>query len=269
MNSIPPKTLCELANAVAFELGLPWRVEDLRMKALEVYRTVERRAANSGLSREQASKRVRELIFEQVLKAGKEMDPLPPDQQQPKPEQIETALKAFTVEQWTALIDGFDESAMRAMLSHMRRRADYLKGELDARKVERIESRAIMRDTDLWLRDNRSTLVPISDPYWANVLPELAREANRRGKGHPVRGRSVAEELGSNRGIARRLSKRDHKTDREMKVDDREVKRWRERMAKLPFEQYAAEVGADDEVMSGATFIDYYTMIRRKHQRKH
>jgi hypothetical protein len=78
----------------------------------------------------------------------------------------------------------------------------------------------------------------------------------------------VVEELGSNRAIARRLTKRDEQTGREMKVDDREVKRWRERMEKLPFEQYTAEVGADDEDKRGPALIDYLTMIRAKYQRK-
>jgi hypothetical protein len=99
--------------------------------------------------------------------------------------------------------------------------------------------------------------------YWAGYWHEQARQANRVGKGHPANGRSVAE-LSSDRNIARRLTKRDEQTGREMKVNDREVKRWRERMEKQPYEQYAA-AKTDDELMSGAAFIDYYTMIRRKH----
>jgi hypothetical protein len=53
-----------------------------------------------------------------------------------------------------------------------------------------------------------------------------------------------------------------------MKVDDREVMRWRERMERLPFEQYAAGVEADDPEKRAAAFIDWLIMIRKKYQRK-
>ena len=124
-----------------------------------------------------------------------------------------------------------------------------------------------MRDTDLWLAENRHRMVRISDPWWADFWRELARTPNLEGKGHTATGRSKAE-LGSNSSIARRLTKQDAQTGREMKVDDREVKRWLDRMEQLPFEQYAADAGADDDEKRAAAFIDYYTMIRKKYRRK-
>jgi hypothetical protein len=75
-------------------------------------------------------------------------------------------------------------------------------------------------------------------------------------------------ELSSDSSIARRLTKRDEQTGHEMKVGDREVKRWRERMKRLPFEQYAADVEADDPEKRATAFIDYYMTIRTKYQRK-
>jgi hypothetical protein len=124
-----------------------------------------------------------------------------------------------------------------------------------------------MRDTDLWLRENRSKVVPISDVYWSLLWPELARQANREGKGHPATGRSVAE-LSSNRSIAQQLSKRDEQTGCAMKVSRYEIRRWRARAERLPFEQYAADVGADDDEKRAAAFVDWLTMIRKKYQRK-
>ena len=67
--------------------------------------------------------------------------------------------------------------------------------------------------------------------------------------------------------MARYLSKRDEMTGREMKVSRDEIRRWHECMKRLPYETFAADK-TDDEVMSGAAFIDYYRMIRKKYQRK-
>jgi hypothetical protein len=271
MGSTPPKKPSEIArdvaDAVAFDSGRPWRVEDLRKKTRDSWRTAESNTASLGLPDERASALQRGLISEQVMKAAKGMDALPPHQEKPTPEQIETALEAFSIERWITLIDGLDQTGTAALLAHIRREPDELKQRFGARKVRRIVERAIMRDTDHWLRENRDKLVPISDPFWAGYWPEQARQANRVGEGHTATGRSLVE-LSSDSSIARRLTKRDEQTGREMKVDDREVKRWRERMESLPFEQYAADVEADDPEKRAAAFTDYYTTIRKKYQRK-
>jgi hypothetical protein len=271
MRSIPPKQLPEIArdvaDAVAFESGRPWRVEDLRKKALEACRTAESSAARLGLPDERASELQRGLISKQVMKAATEMDALPPNQEKPTPEQIETALEAFSIERWITLIDGLDQTSTAALLAHIRREPDELKQRFGARNVGRIERRTRMRDTEHWLRENRDKLVPISDPFWAGYWREQARQANRVGEGHTATGQSIAE-LSSDISIARRLTKRDEQTGREMKVDDREVKRWLEQMERLPFEQYAADVKADDPEKRAVAFIDYYTTIRKKYQRK-
>jgi hypothetical protein len=270
MGSIPPKKPSEIAravaDAVAFESGRPWRVEDLRKKALEVCRTAESSTASLGLPDEQASALMRRLIYKQVFKAAKGMDALPPGQEKPAPERIEAAIGTFTVEQWRILLEGFGQVDVEALLSFIQD-ADGLKQRLGARKVGCIEERAYMRDTNLWLERDRSKLVAITDPYWASEWREQASQANRVGKGHTATGRSIAE-LSSDSSIARRLTKIDEQTSREMKVDDREVKRWLEQMERLPFEQYAADVEADDPEKRAAAFIDYYTTIRKKYQRK-
>ena len=67
----------EIVRKVAFELGRPWRVEELRAKALEAYPTAKHRTARSGLPPKQIDEQIRRLIYEQVKKAGEEMDALP------------------------------------------------------------------------------------------------------------------------------------------------------------------------------------------------
>jgi len=247
--------------------------------------------ARSGLSREQAYELLdSQRIKEQVLKTDGEMEALPPGQSKPTPEQIETALEAFSVKQWTpverwppielsppmerwpiieyryGLMESVGLVDVEALLSYIREHAGELKQRLGARKVEAIERRAIERSRKLWLAENRTTLEPRSDPYWALFFRDQAHEANCAGKGHPATGRSVAE-LSSDRALARRLTKRDEQTGREMNVSPYQVKQWLARMEELPFEQYATEIGADDEEKRGAAFIDYLT-IHKKHQRK-
>jgi hypothetical protein len=39
-------------------------------------------------------------------------------------------------------------------------------------------------------------------------------------------------------------------------------------MEELPFEQFAADRGVDDEQKRAAAFIDYLVMIRMRYQRK-
>lgn len=262
MESIPPSEQPDIARDVAFELRRPWRVEHLRAKAREGYEADGPPSAILGPPGGERQKRMRSWLREYVRKAGKRMDRLPPRQGEPSPGQIETALEAFTVEQWGALIESFDKADAEVLLAFIRQDTDGLKRRIGARRVERIEARAIMRGTELWLEANRSKLVPISDPYWANFWPGLASQADLEGMGHPAKGVSVKEQT-SDRSIARRLTKRD-----EMKVTPHQVKTWRERTEKLPFEQYVADVGADDEEKRAAAWIAWLTMIRKKHQRK-
>jgi len=263
----PDRILLGIARGVAFELRLPWRVEQLRQEAAKAYETAERRAARSGLPPKQTDELIRRLIYAQVKKAGEGMEDLPPGEEKPAPERIEAALGTFTAEQWKILVEGFGQVDVEALLSFIQLDADRLKQRLGPRELGRIEERASLRENVLWVENNRSTLEPISDPYWADVLREEARRENLERRGHPAKEVSVSEQA-SDRSIARHLSKRDEQTGHDMKVSPYEVKQWRERAQSLPYEQYLVDVGADDEEKRGFAFIDYHTMIRKKHQRK-
>jgi hypothetical protein len=278
MNSIPSKgtpeptdrlrqILADVAREVAFELRLPWRVKQLRARTLEAYEAAEPPSTALGLPREQVYQRMLQRIYEDVRLAGEGMEDLPPGEEKPTPGLIEAALGTFTVEQWGILLQDLDQVGVEALLSFVRQDQDGLKQRFSARKVGRIEARAITRGTELWLENNRSKLVAISDPYWAGVWREQARQANSQGRGLPARGRSVAEQA-SDRSVASRLTKRDHKAGHKMKVSAYEVARWRERAERLPFEEYAALVGADDEEKRAAAFIAWLSRVRKRHQRK-
>jgi len=257
----PDQILAGIADKVAFELRRPWRVEELHAKALEAYRTVEPSSAALGLPRAQVYKRMLQRIYEDVTRAGQEMETLPPDEEKPAPERIEAALGTFTSEQWESLLKGFGQVEVEALLSFIHQDADRLKKKLGTREVGRIEESASLRENVLWVENNRSTLVAITDPYWAVSWEEDYRLANTADDVRPAKGRSLDEESRPP-DTARRLSKVDEQTGREMKVTPYAVVQWRERAKEVPFEQYVAEVGADDEVKRGVAFIDYWAMIR-------
>jgi hypothetical protein len=143
--SIPPKKLSEIARGVALKLGLPWRVQELLESAFEARRTIEDRVASSGLSGEDASEEMLRRIREQVTKASKTWQALPPYQGKPTPEQVETALEAFNIEECTALLGSVGQREIEALLSYIRQNEGELKQRLGAREAERIEARAIMR----------------------------------------------------------------------------------------------------------------------------
>jgi hypothetical protein len=273
MDSVPTtqqldQDLADIAHEVAFELGRPWRVEELRAEALEAYPTAKRRTETSGLPPKQTDKLIRSLIYKQVRKAGDGMNALPFGEEKPTPLQIETALEGFSAERWSTLLESVDRVEVETLLSFIQQDADRLKQKLGAKEVGRIKERASLREIVLWDENNRSTLEPISDPYWVHVLREDARQENLEGRGYPAKGVSVFEET-SERNLARLLSKRfDEQIGRDMKVSAYEVKQWLSRARQQSFEQYVADVGADAEEKRAVAFIDYWTMIRKKHQRK-
>lgn len=242
-----------VARRVTFELGLPWRLTNLREKAAEAYDAAEPPPASLGLTHKAASKRMLRQVYGQVKKAGEEMDRLPGGQSKPTPEQIEAAIEAFTTREWTpveqwpplalsppkedwpvvearyGLMESVGRAEVEALLDYIRRNKAGLAQRIRAKKLNAIEGRAIERSSMLWLDENRSKLVPVSDAYWAWAWRALFREASVRRKGPRVAEQSHAP------SIARRLTKRDVQTGREMNVSAYRVtqlwKRWAELFA--------------------------------------
>jgi hypothetical protein len=168
MGSMPPKMPSDIGRDVASELGLPWRVGELRAKAAEAHQAAKRRVASLGLASKEANGLVHRLTYKDVKEAGEGMEPLPPDQEKPTPD-------------------------------------------------------------------------------WAVLWREQASLANRRGAGHPSKGRSLME------GVSQRGNK---------KVSAYKIERWRERAKHLSFEQFAADKKYDGEEQRQAAFIEYWATIR-------
>ena len=252
MASIPSgKKLATIVGDVAFELRLPWRIQELLRRAFEASAAVEDHAVSSGLSSEQMDQR----IYAQVKKAGKGMDALPPDLKQPTPEQIEAALTTFSGGQWKVLVESFRLEEANAVCVHLDDDANRLRltERFGAEKVHAMLGAAALRAIELERADGSLETVVISDPDLALVLRDLALEANVKGKGHPTKGPPMAEQAKAPH-ISRRLGER---------MSPYMIEQWWKRMEEeLPFQQYAADRGADDEEGQAAIRPDYWLLIR-------
>lgn len=153
------------------------------------------------------------------------MDRLPPEQKEPTDGQIKEALKAFSVEEWHGLVDGFDRRDLDNLVG-------YLQNDQEAMtdgKCRRVYNMAVVRGLvstfDRFAQSGYKEHV-VSDPMWAAIFWRRAREDNlRRRPGSEKRTRAesgryaaVSESLGE---IGR-------------KVHDRQVKRWLDRLREYP-----------------------------------
>src|SRR5215212_1879397 len=178
MGSIPSDKLCEIADAVAFGLELPWRVEDLRIKALEAYRAATHRATSSGLSREQASAQMDQLIREPVMKAGERMDQLAFGQSEPTDKQIRVALLTSSVGQWRILIDGFGQSHTDTLLAYLHTNKGPLENRLGRSNFGPIQAHGIRRHLLLRWDQPGTRFVVVTDAYEVARIHKTARQRN-------------------------------------------------------------------------------------------
>lgn len=258
MGSIPSRTRSDIGRDVASELGLPWRVGELRAKAEEAHPAAKRRAASSGLASEQADDLVHHLIYKAVKEAGEGMNPLPPDQERPTLGQIQTALAAFTPDQWKRDLTGnFNLEEANTVCEHLDDSAHRprLVERFGSQKVYAALGAAALRAIELERADDSLKTVAVTDPYWAVLWWDEASSANRRGAGHPSKGRSLMEGV-SERNAAKRFSRGDKK------VSAYEIGLWRARAQRLSFKQYVADKGYDGEENRDAAFIEYWATIR-------
>jgi hypothetical protein len=249
-----------IARHAAMERNLPWRFGELRAEAFRAVRGAapgaRGRAASAGLSPEQTERLVKRLMVraarEAVRDAAEGMEALPPGAAEPTPEQMGAAFAAYSVKEWDGLIAHMDSAHVRALWAFVREHGE-------GRKAEAVEGRLIEREVALWLQENRRRIVGhVQDPYLAVLSKERAREANRRGEGRGMAERS------SERNVARALTKEDKKIGRVLKVSPYEVKTWRKRAERYPFEEYRADHPCQE---LGEAFINYWSMIRRPYQR--
>jgi hypothetical protein len=251
MDSIPPEKAPERAEdlrrmledatrEVAFRLRLPWKVGELYEAGKQAAAAAWKEWSHStlGLPREEF---LGLRMGQAIEAAGKTMHAQAAADSKKRPpseQQIETALKAFSAEQWKILVGSMDQVDVETLRNYLRQNTDKSKQSFGARKVERIEANAIMRSTELWRSSEGPTkLDPVSDAYWAVFWDEEASFLNIQGGGHATTGRSL-DEAASERNTAKRLSKRDEIADHDMPVTAYKVKQWRKRAKELPFEDF-------------------------------
>ena len=124
MSSIPKKEQLEgwiedAARGVAFDLGLPWKLRELREHGLRGVDKALRAGRKSGLSFPQ---QIQRHITEEVRKGGKSMRAQEQAQggewQLRTDERIKDALKTFSVEEWKDLIAEFSYKEVRKLGSY-------------------------------------------------------------------------------------------------------------------------------------------------------
>jgi hypothetical protein len=235
--------LTQAVRELAFELRLPWKVEQLFEAGKQGVRAALDNNSDSralGLPPEQL---LNARIRQEIGMAGRTMQAQAAadgETRPPSEQEMENALEAFDAEQWKVLIQCLGQVDVETLRSHLQQNTDNLKQRFGARKIKRLEAFTIMRDIELWLKDNRSKLVPISDAYWAVGLADAYRlESIKRVNpdGRASNAKSLAEQAGD-RATARHLKKHDKVIDREMSVSPYQVKQWRQRQRALPFEDF-------------------------------
>jgi hypothetical protein len=235
--------LTQAVRELAFELRLPWKVEQLFEAGKQGVRAALDNNSDSralGLASEQL---LNARIRQEIGMAGRAMQAQAAadgETRPPSEQEMEYALDTFDAEQWNVLIECLGQVDVETLRSHLQQNTDKLKQRFGARKIERLKAYTIMRDTELWLKDNRSKLVPISDAYWAVYWKDAYRLASIlhvNPDGRSSKAKSSAEQAG-HRATARRLKKHDKVIDREMSVRPYQVKQWRQRQKELPFEGF-------------------------------
>jgi hypothetical protein len=168
-----------IARDVAFELALPWRVEDL-WRVGEDHTTAKPPPGNLGLPASEADESTLQSIrvHRHVEKAGKGMDRLRPDQSEPIDGQIRVALRTFTAGQWQDLIDRFDQGDIDVLLSYLEANKSPLQNWFGAETFFSIYSRAMQRHLMLRWSQPGMRFVYLTDALEAARIHKGARRRN-------------------------------------------------------------------------------------------
>jgi hypothetical protein len=282
MGSISPgsggklaQRLAGIARETAVALKLPWDLQELKKAAYEGAReatedrSVRGHADSLGLSRDEAEehfalRRAEEVGKKRVRERSAEEQPTWPSNKQ-----IEVALGAFAPDHWKAFAKSFcveEANEVCHFLDHDDNRSRLI-ASFGSEKVYAALGAAALRAIELERADDSLKTVAVTDPYWAVLWWEQASLENRRGAGHPSKGRSLMESV-SKRRVAKRLSRGDKK------ASAYEIRQWRERAKRLSFKQYVADKGYDGEEHRTAAFIEYWATIHntaafKTHSRAH
>ncbi len=175
----------------------------------------------------------------------------------PSDEQIKDALETFCVEEWKSLIEGFDYREALKLGNYIEAHRGELEQAPEWRKYERVDVTARERRIVLALSHPKARLIGVTDPFWDAVWQEMSRIKNLEGAPRPSERRSWSE-MTSERAIAEALSERGYT------VTPYQVKKWRERMEREPFEEFDGDT--EDYLLKMRDPAAYQRLRRRREQ---
>ena len=262
MGSIPKKEhrrdwIEDAARRVACDLQLPWKVRELREHAQRgVAKALRDPGRESGSS---FSQRIRRHISEETRKGGKSMRdreeaqggkrPLPTD------ERIKDALEIFSVEEWKGLIAEFGYKEARKLGFYLKAHREEHEHSPERKKYRSVDIFARERRMVLELGHPKAKLIGITDPFWDAHWQEKSRAKNLEGAPRRSERRSWPE-MASERAIAEALNEPGYT------VTAYQVKKWRERMAVEPFEEFDGDI--DDYLLKMRDPAAYERLRRRR-----
>jgi hypothetical protein len=226
---------------VAGELRLPFGLEALRKHA-------ERGVANARQTYDAKSGQeswlqyVRRHIYVALAQGGLEEEARAGERSVPKGEHIREALAAFSEPKippknwewnWEHLLKGCGYEEVKALGDYLDANKNELERSLGKRALQHIEVCARERRISLKLRNSLpADWVNPMGPQWAEDWRQHSRAKNLQRAPRPTTRRSWMEMV-SDRAIAEALSQ-----DGLAEVTPYQVKKWRERMEREPYEEF-------------------------------
>jgi hypothetical protein len=248
----------DAARRVAVDLGLPWKLRELREHGLRGVDKALRSGRKSGLSFPQ---QIQRHINEEVRKGGKSMRGQEKAQggkwRLPANERIKDALNTFSVEEWKGLIAVFGYKEARKLGSYLKAHREEHEYSPARKKYVSVDIFARERRMVLQLNKSKAKLIGITDPFWDVHWQEKSRARNLEGAPRPSERRSWSE-MTSERAIAEALSGPGYT------VTPYQVKKWRERMEREPFEEFDGDI--DDYLLKMRDPAAYERLRRQREQ---
>ena len=214
-------------RSVAYELGLPFRLKELREHA---QRGVEKARGTYCAKSGQVEwlPHVKWHIFEAVAQGGIEEE-AKAEKTLPEDERIREAVKTFSDTKewnWTPLLEGCGYEEARALGVYLDGNRAELERSLGKKALQHVEVCALERRIAVGVEGAK--FINISNPYWAAVFWRRAREENVSGVKPGPQDRHTVPERASYRRIAASLSPYGEK------VTDKQVKTWLDRLREYP-----------------------------------
>jgi hypothetical protein len=199
--------LKDAAHQEAYEFRFPWELSRLREagKRGVLKASKEQKDETLGLPFPQAAsgeikKATRAAAIR--LRAQREGGDEP---FQPTEEDIREALEVFSRQEWRNLIAGFERQDLAPLRSYLDAHRGELERWLGRPKFTAVYVSAVRRGLLLFLDQPGLKITPVTDPMWAVIFRQFARQLKMKGGPRPSKKRT-ADEMGGYRAIAEGLS---------------------------------------------------------------